>query len=851
MFSLRKLLGIKGCIVDCNTGTLTEYTKVRWTASQIVDMIETWVEVNAADVRAAEERKTDGTRPYTMRARAATLIVPEEAFAPEARGKIYDTAEWYRAAPAERTAAMIKLVDVNQERQHHWNVKLLREWADKSACPDRKGVQELSERGIAPDFTGKYSIVLVPNAKSFLADITEGQRVEQSEVEEGLISVPVRGLPMIPIKVHPMSIALQWRGNKLKKRVVGDMTAPHNSGTEEEQHGSETMADHAPNAGFDINGGAVNEWPELEYPSSAQFAGDMACVFEACRDVPEDYVLMKADWKRYYRQGLRAIWLCWLQGSMSSAGGVSVDYRLVFGDASNPSSMNWVQDILMWIARWLLCQAWGIDDTAPDTWASTVLRQSWAKAGVRAWMVRRWAEMGEPKNGATRLENMELLFQAIPMALAAFFDDAMFGGLRQVCLQFEQALMRICTELGVEASLEKFTSADTATTVRHRISTTEWSTPESGHPDILGKEFDLTKRVRRDVPIRIRSTTALLTMIQEQAQQSGRMVATTALRRVRGQVNFITDQHPQHRCFTQGITAAVTRDTSTEPAWQRGAQRAQRAATMAEHAYRRGAGEYDSDTTQISGRQHGLDTMELGPSTFLERKADGEIAALIDAMSYYNEEAFLPRRSPPSTDAVFILQDSAGLMRDDDQQEVQPQPGRAGACWFYSQAWKSIPWCREQWEEGVLRVASSTVEEAATGNANLIFACNEWPGRSEYIEIYDSKTTTQIWSRGASKAPAMRTIVKERREFLEARPDVRVRSIWQAREKGTPADMLSKYDDHGARAALLARFPHQPMEAAPRPRRANVINRTWRAAHVMASKILGVPHRPDWAAELP
>ena len=55
----------------------------------------------------------------------------------------------------------------------------------------------------------------------------------------------------------------------------------------------------------------------------------------------------------------------------------------------------------------------------------------------------------------------------------------------------------------------------------------------------MGKEFDMTTRVRRDTQGRIRSTKALLNMIREQAQRHGRMVPTVALRRVRGQVRRI------------------------------------------------------------------------------------------------------------------------------------------------------------------------------------------------------------------------------------------------------------------------------------------------------------------------
>ena len=60
---------------------------------------------------------------------------------------------------------------------------------------------------------------------------------------------------------------------------------------------------------------------------------------------------------------------------------------------------------------------------------------------------------------------------------------------------------------------------------------------------------------------------------------------------------------------------------------------------------------------------------------------------------------------------------------------------------------------------------------------------------------------------------------------------------------------VSKYEDEEARVALGERFTDRALEAVPRARKPNVLNRLWRAAHVEASKLLGVPCRPDWQEE--
>ena len=108
-----------GQAATAGQGRLTDTTEIRMSPGEIVAMLEAWVATNAEDVRAAEKAETDGSQPYTFRARAATLIVPEEAFTPMARRRVYDTSEWYKAPVADRHGGLIKLVDVGTKRQQH------------------------------------------------------------------------------------------------------------------------------------------------------------------------------------------------------------------------------------------------------------------------------------------------------------------------------------------------------------------------------------------------------------------------------------------------------------------------------------------------------------------------------------------------------------------------------------------------------------------------------------------------------------------------------------------------------------------------------------------------------------
>jgi hypothetical protein len=110
-------------------------------------------------------------------------------------------------------------------------------------------------------------------------------------------------------------VATIWRNGAIKDRGTADCTV---SGDFEE---------HSPNVGFLIDSDEFH-YPDLTFISSSLVAFIGAIIIEAG---PEDFVISKCDWSRYYRQLARCESMLWLQGAMTLPGGMTLDKRLIFG----------------------------------------------------------------------------------------------------------------------------------------------------------------------------------------------------------------------------------------------------------------------------------------------------------------------------------------------------------------------------------------------------------------------------------------------------------------------------------------------------------------------------------------
>lgn len=180
-------------------------------------------------------------------------------------------------------------------------------------------------------------------------------------------------------------------------------------------------------------------------------------------------------------------------------------------------------------------------------------------------------------------------------------------------------------------------------------------------------------------------------------------------------------------------------------------------------------------------------SLPLGGKCKLPLCCASQFEALIDTVSLYNEQSWMPRRSSvPLQTIVFLCLDSAGLSDED------PTSARACGGWMFSSSWPQIRWYQETWHPDVLQVAHSTVMEAANGISCLDHAMHTIPAQA-YIEIYDSASSVDIFRSMSSRSVPMRMLLQARFNLLTKFPEARALPLWQNRTDGFIAGARLSY----------------------------------------------------------
>ena len=357
-----------------------------------------------------------------------------------------------------------------------------------------------------------------------------------------------------------------------------------------------------------------------------------------------------------------------------------------------------------------------------------------------------------------------------------------------------------------------------------RISEEEFSEWKPGSMIVLGKLFDISNQILKDTPERIAEAKALLYAIRAEANGNNRrLVSEASLRRALGISVYITQSSVYLRSHLHGMirglmgAGAWTRkkrhpdliqtsrnpDAPTTPTGRQFCPKQTDVAWRMAQSSHIGANVLEeNDDESIRSWLNDWTQLPLGGKCCLPRSCDAEFEALFHTLSKYNGASFMPRRSPPDPNQIiYLMHDSAGLSDEDEHS------ARACGTWFYSPGWDHIIMSQEQWCPEILQVAHSTAMECANGLSNLEYAMRTWPGMT-YIEVYDSLACTDIVRSMSSKSVVMRTLLKKRFQLLSEFPDSRVLVLWQNRELGFIADLITKYNDADAIAALQERFPH-------------------------------------------
>ena len=452
----------------------------------------------------------------------------------------------------------------------------------------------------------------------------------------------------------------------------------------------------------------------------------------------------------------------------------------------------------------------------PDDWVEHIKSLDWMNPTIAEWMDDRLSLWGAPSSSNSLVTNTDLMWNAIPAMLTGFFDDGVYAGLSQICDSIDNAIFKLM-DVGVEAQMKKFERMWMDQTIATRISKTEWGPRAPGAMVVLGKQFNLRNLTKCDTPERLASASALLRAILHQAHEEKGSVFESSLRRALGIITFITDSCVFMRTNLRGIIKGLTAAGS----WQK----SKIPATSSDYAWRmaqacyHGANFYDTgDPAAFTRWLNDWRSLPLGRKCKLPKSCDGQFAALLENLSVFNSQAFMPRRSPvPADQTIYLMLDSAGLSKED------PLSKRACGGWAYCSRWNELKWFQERWDQTVLEVCHSTIMEAASGLSILEYAINHWPATA-YVEIYDSSAAVDIIRSMSSRSIMMRKLLKIRFDLLAAHPGVRALPHWQSRKEGWIADCFTKYLNEEYTKALYQRLPDLPLAEHAEPKPPNAIN---------------------------
>jgi len=385
------------------------------------------------------------------------------------------------------------------------------------------------------------------------------------------------------------------------------------------------------------------------------------------------------------------------------------------------------------------------------------------------------------------------------------FDDGFWSGNQQLCQQVEDAIFRLMHTVGVLAQYEKFergtadgrcwimqgqAKPDTdATEAREWIPKQAHGRDVIEHIQILGQEMDIKKGTRRNSVRRIAECRSLLQSISALAESNKRLVPAAALERLRGQCVFITDTAKARRSLLHELTKCI-KAKAPGKAFGDGRKRAVKMAIA--------QGAKPSD----GGGQFLWKQWSFGGLIALSAAAEQDAQALLRDAEQFNSCVWHPRTSAPRRrNIVYVMLDSAGKATDDEQTT------RAGAAWVWKHGDKHVHVLREAWTEAELNSMNSTHQETINGVKITTKVVDMFPTAEVIIEVYDSQPAMFILRRLGARLEGLGPWLKIRADLLQSARGIRFVTLWNDRETGWIADLLTKYKDKQAGEEITKIFP--------------------------------------------
>ena len=514
----------------------------------------------------------------------------------------------------------------------------------------------------------------------------------------------------------------------------------------------------------------------------------------------------------------------------TSALGWTIDMHSIFGDGSSVVTSNAIQNVLIYLVRWLIMQDLGLGDDCRQ-WVAILLAQPFVTATMRRWITVRASVFKTPDAPSWRVLSrpsaavqLKRFWNLCPLAICAYFDDKMSGGGAALSDMASGAIWRLVSEGKVLDSVDKAvrsTEAGDKFIVHEEAGARTWVPdpdvePGTWNPLVLGKELVISSQLRRDSAERIRSVVWLtMQAIKIAAEASTRLVLMATLERLRGQWNFVLDSAKAQRALLSSLTACIIvglrRGRTTEAFASKALARLEtaKAASLA-----------TLDDLDLQWEHWGLSF--FAP---LSHKCERDLLSLCAVIRHTNATAWAPRRSPvPLHEQMYILADSAGFSADANG---VVDMFRYAACWIWAARLDECPFMQELWDTAVLERTHSTAQESANVVACLKAAAATYPWVTFFWVVCDSQASMFLCRRMAARKSGMDEVMEALRSLLMelAARGVRVGFLWTRRTGATIPDDISKDEMQAARRSVTLRCPAQPLAKTPMARARNVLNR--------------------------
>ena len=391
-----------------------------------------------AEATRAAELLMKGARPPKI----ATVVLPQAALRPFARGTVWQCLDPERCSPVQPSDRHTIFPGRRQIDR-----AAMRAIAAELGWDDDDIIQQIGEGGIETRSECQLSTVLSWHHTGFHRQLAAARHVIDGEIQDEWVSEPLASLPFVPCRVLPRNVVMQQR---TRKRA---------DGTIEQYQKPRISTDCSDGAEESVNGGVPPHERDIELPSVQQFGRAVAMVDaagttpadEAAGEAPTRAEMYIVDATAAYRfcplnitQLYTQVFAYWTIGDEGIKVGFCVDRRMMFGGSYAPNRFERISRL---IGAYIQLQQRRFDERQPPPPCA-----------------QRWQRMRRGRQLAGLLELHPA--EAEPRSLQVFIDDWMGSSLNDT-VTLEPALAALDIAPSATTNVGGIPSAPSSRTRAH------------------------------------------------------------------------------------------------------------------------------------------------------------------------------------------------------------------------------------------------------------------------------------------------------------------------------------------------------------------------------------------------